>query len=171
MRPFAVVDLGASALRLAVAESQAGAPPRILEEASRGILLGKDTFTHGRLGAATVEATLKVLEGFRRIMDTYGVVRYRAVATSAIRDATNRDEFLRRADLDVQVLTTEEEAFYGYLAAVNSTTLTDGVALDLGGGSMQLTRVESRAAIDGRSWPLGAVRMTERFMPEGGKAK
>ncbi len=43
--------------------------------------------------------------------------------------------------------------------------------LDLGGGSMQLTRVEDRAAIDGRSWPLGAVRMTERFLPDGGKAK
>ena len=43
--------------------------------------------------------------------------------------------------------------------------------LDLGGGSMQLTRVEDRAAIDARSWPLGAVRMTERFLPDGDKAK
>ena len=43
--------------------------------------------------------------------------------------------------------------------------------LDLGGGSMQLTRVEDREAIDARSWPLGAVRMTERFLPDGEKAK
>ena len=64
----------------------------------------------------------------------------------------------------MQVLSTEEEAYYGYLAAVNSTTLTDGVALDLGGGSMQLTRVEGRQAVDMRSWPFGAVRMTERFL-------
>ena len=58
----------------------------------------------------------------------------------------------------------EEEARYGYLAAVNSTTLSDGVALDLGGGSMQLTYVADRHARDARSWPLGAVRMTERFL-------
>ena len=69
------------------------------------------------------------------------------------------------------MLAGRAEARYGYLAAVNSTTLSDGVVLDLGGGSMQLTRVEGREAIDARSWPLGAVRMTERFMPEGGKAK
>ena len=70
------------------------------------------------------------------------------------------------------MLSREEEARYGYLAAVNSTTLADGVVLDLGGGSMQLTRVERPArAIDARSWPLGAVRMTERFLPEASKAK
>ena len=64
----------------------------------------------------------------------------------------------------MRVLTTEEEAFYGYLAAVNSTTLSDGVALDIGGGSMQLTLVKDREARDMRSWPFGAVRMTERFL-------
>ena len=68
------------------------------------------------------------------------------------------------------MLSREEEARYGYLAAVNSTTLADGVALDLGGGSMQLTRVEGRLAADARSWALGAVRMTERFLP-GERAK
>ena len=78
---------GRDAIRLLVAELPPGEAPRILEEASRGVLLGKDTFTSGRLGAATIEATLKALEGFRRIMDTYGVVRYRAVATSAVREA------------------------------------------------------------------------------------
>src|SRR5260221_13971701 len=77
LRPVAVLDMGASAIRLVVAEIKPGEPMRILEEASRGVLLGKDTFTSGRLGAATVEATLKALEGFRRIMDGYGAVRYR----------------------------------------------------------------------------------------------
>ena len=61
-RPLGVVDMGASAIRLVVAEAQPGEPLRILEEATRGVLLGKDTFTHGRIGAATVEATLKALE-------------------------------------------------------------------------------------------------------------
>src|SRR4029077_11213123 len=73
-RPVAVVDMGASAIRLVVAEGASEGPLHLLEEVSRGVLLGKDTFTHGRLGAATIEATLKALEGFRRIMDTYGVI-------------------------------------------------------------------------------------------------
>jgi exopolyphosphatase/guanosine-5'-triphosphate,3'-diphosphate pyrophosphatase len=97
-----------------------------------------------------------------------------AVATSAIRDATNAREFLDRAEaarLRVRVLSDEEEARYGYLAAVNSTTLSDGVMLDIGGGSMQLVHVERRLARELDSWPLGAVRMTERFLPDDKPAK
>src|SRR5262245_47704185 len=98
-RPVAVLDLGASAIRLVVAELAPGCPPRILEEASRAVLLGNDTFGGGRLGPRTIEATLRALEGFRRIMDSYHVVRYRAVATSAVREATNPDTFLDRVRL------------------------------------------------------------------------
>jgi exopolyphosphatase/guanosine-5'-triphosphate,3'-diphosphate pyrophosphatase len=93
-----------------------------------------------------------------------------AVATSAIRDAANRAEFLSRArevsGLDVRVLSREEEARYGYLAAVNSTTLEHGAVLDLGGGSLQLVRVDRRLAQESGSWRLGTVRMTERFLPD-----
>ena len=67
--------------------------------------------------------------------------------------------------LPVRVLSREEEARYGYLAAVNSTTLADGAMLDLGGGSVQLVGVADRAARELGSWPLGAVRMTEQFLP------
>ena len=92
----------------------------------------------------------------------------RPVATTRSASASNREEFLaaarERSGLDIEVLSREEEARYGYLAAVNSTTLDRRRVLDLGGGSMQLTRVKDREARDARSWPLGAVRMTERFL-------
>src|SRR5439155_17647093 len=119
-RPIAVLDMGASAIRLVVAEVPPEGQPRLLEEVSRGVLLGKDTFNQGRLGAATVEATLKALEGFRRIMDTYGVIRYRAVATSAVREASNADAFLDRVrlrtGLEVEVIDGSEENRLTYLA-------------------------------------------------------
>ena len=85
------------------------------------------------------------------------------------RRRTARTSCARRASAPgstVQVLPREEEARYGYLAAVNSTTLADGVALDIGGGSMQLTHVADRRARDARSWRLGAVVMTERFLAD-----
>ncbi len=98
-----------------------------------------------------------------------------AVATSAIRDAENAPAFLARArartSLPIRVLSREEESRYGYLAAVNSTTLTDGCVLDLGGGSLQLVRVRERLAREVGSWRVGAVRMTEHFLPNGGPAK
>src|SRR4029453_9814503 len=133
-RPVAVLDLGASAIRLLVAELPPGGSPRILRKGSRAVLLGKDTFGGGRLGAPTIEATLRALEGFRRIMDSYGVVRYRAVATSAVREATNRDTFLDRvrlrAGIEVEVIDGSEENRLTYLAVREALreheAMTDG---------------------------------------------
>ena len=170
-RPVAVLDMGASAVRLLVAEVPENGPPQILEEASKGVLLGKDTFTHGRLGAATVEATLKVLEGFRRIMDTYGVVRYRAVATSAIREAGNRETFLDRVRLrtgiEVEIIDGSEENRLTYLAV--RETLRDHEALsggdtllvEVGGGSADLSFLRRGQPIHSGTYALGSIRMRQ----------
>src|SRR5262245_51520616 len=93
---LAVIDMGASAVRLVVAEHTPGKPVRILEEASRGILLGRDTFSQGVIGSETIESALKALEGFHAIIQGYGPSTCRAVATSAVREARNADTFLDR---------------------------------------------------------------------------
>ena len=163
-RRLAVVDLGSNSFRLVEFTWVEGQWWKRTDEIHEPVRIGEGLDAAGVLAPEPMARALETTELYAHFCRAAGIDDVRAVATSAIRDATNRDEFLRRAALDVQVLTTEEEAFYGYLAAVNSTTLTDGVALDLGGGSMQLTRVEDRLAIDMSSWPLGAVRMTERFL-------
>ena len=81
-----------------------------------------------------------------------------AVATSAIREARNAEAFLdpaRECFPGIRVLSPEQEAYYAYLAAVNSTTLEQGCVLDLGGGSMQLLRVEDRLPRQCGSWRVG----------------
>jgi exopolyphosphatase / guanosine-5'-triphosphate,3'-diphosphate pyrophosphatase len=170
-RPVAVVDMGASAIRLVVAEGAAEGPLHVLEEVSRGVLLGKDTFTHGRLGPATVEATLKALEGFRRIMDTYGVIRYRAVATSAVREASNADAFLDRVrlrtGLEVEVIDGSEENRLTYLAVreqlAQHPALVDGDALlvEVGGGSADISFLRKAQPIHSGTYPLGSIRMRQ----------
>jgi hypothetical protein len=85
----AVLDMGASAVRLVIAEVAAGRSVRVVEEASRGVLLGRDTFSGGVIRPKTADATFAALEGFRHIIDTYKVQRIRAVATSAVREARN----------------------------------------------------------------------------------
>ena len=64
------------------------------------------------------------------------------------------------------MLSGAEEAYYGYLAVVNSTTLADGFAIDMGGGSIQLCRIEERRLRDAESLPLGAVRVSEAFLTD-----
>ncbi len=123
-----------------------------------------------------MERALSTLDVFAHFCKAagVGVDDIDAVATSAIRDADNSEAFLARArdrtGLPIRVLSREQEAHYGFLAAINSTTLGDGCVLDLGGGSMQLVQVAGRREVESGSWRLGAVRMTERFLPGDGPA-
>jgi exopolyphosphatase / guanosine-5'-triphosphate,3'-diphosphate pyrophosphatase len=172
-RPVAVLDMGASAVRLVVAELPPGGPPRILEEASRAVLLGRDVFTGGRLGAATIEATLRALEGFRRIMDSYGVVRYRAVATSAVREAANRDTFIDRVRLrtgiEVEVIDGSEENRLGYMAVREALrdhealAAGDTLLVEVGGGSADLSYLRRGEPVYSGTYALGAIRMRQNL--------
>src|SRR5262249_56208489 len=98
-----------------------------------------------------------------------GVEEVIPVATSAIRDAANQAEVLAAiraggTGLDARVLSAAEEARYGYLGVVNSTTVEDGLFLDIGGGSVQVGRITRRTLERSTSRPIGAVRMTEAFL-------
>jgi exopolyphosphatase/guanosine-5'-triphosphate,3'-diphosphate pyrophosphatase len=161
---LAVVDLGSNSFRLVVFTWVDDSWFRLSDEIHETVRIGEGLEETGMLAPEPMERALETVELYAHYCRATGIDDVQAVATSAIRDASNRDEFLERAALDVRVLSTEEEAFYGYLAAVNSTTLSNGVALDIGGGSMQLTLVKDREGRDMRSWPFGAVRMTERFL-------
>jgi exopolyphosphatase/guanosine-5'-triphosphate,3'-diphosphate pyrophosphatase len=171
---LAVIDCGSNSFRLVVF-TYTDAWWKRTDEIHESVRVGEGLEATGELGEEPMERALETLELYAHFCSATGIDAIRPVATSAIRDASNQAEFLERAHersgLKVEVLSGEAEARYGYLAAVNSTTLSQGVVLDLGGGSMQLTRVEERRAAEGRSWPLGAVRMTERFLPDPERAK
>src|SRR5690349_7878778 len=173
---LAVIDLGSNSFRLVVFTATDEWWKRT-DEIYEAVRIGEGiAATHelGEPGMARAQATMEV---FAHFCEASGIPAetIEAVATSAIRDATNSAAFLERAQkasgLRVRVLSGEEEARYGYLAAVNSTTLSDGVMLDIGGGSMQLVHVVGRHARELDSWRLGAVRMSERFLPGDGPAK
>jgi exopolyphosphatase/guanosine-5'-triphosphate,3'-diphosphate pyrophosphatase len=173
---LAVIDLGSNSFRLVVFTAADGWWRRT-DEIYEPVRIGQGLAASGRLGEEPIGralATLDVFDHFCRAADLHGNA-VDAVATSAIRDAENAEDFLARAHkrtrVPIRVLSREAEAHYGYLAAVNSTTLSDGCVLDLGGGSLQLVRVADRIANESDSWPLGAVRMTERFLPANGPAK
>jgi exopolyphosphatase/guanosine-5'-triphosphate,3'-diphosphate pyrophosphatase len=171
---LAVIDCGSNSFRLVVFTYTDDWWKRT-DEIHESVRVGEGLDATGELQEEPMARALETLDLYAHFCKATGIDAIRPVATSAIRDARNQKEFLKaarkRTGLEIEVLAGEEEARYSYLAAVNSTTLSQGVVLDLGGGSMQLTRVEGRQAVDARSWPLGAVRMTERFLPEGDKPK
>ncbi|MEA2300772.1 MAG: exopolyphosphatase / guanosine-5-triphosphate,3-diphosphate pyrophosphatase [Solirubrobacteraceae bacterium] len=175
-RRLAVIDLGSNTFRLVVFTSGDGWWKRT-DEIFEAVRIGQGLAATGSLGEAPIQRALATTTVFAQFCAACGLSgeSIRAVATSAIRDASNAGDFLARAErengLDIRVLSQAEEARYGYLAAVNSTTISDGCVLDLGGGSMQLVRVDGRLARESESFRLGAVRMTERFLAEDRPAK
>ncbi len=173
---LAVIDLGSNSFRLVVFTAGEGWWKRT-DEIYEPVRIGEGLMATGVLGAQPMERALATLDVFSHFCRASGLGEgsVDAVATSAIRDAENAAGFLERArerlGLPIRVLSREQEARYGYLAAVNSTTLRDGSVLDLGGGSMQLVHVVGRLARESGSWRLGTVRMSERFLPPNGPAK
>src|SRR5215213_1334157 len=144
-RHIAVVDLGSNSFRMVVFTAGNGWWKRT-DEIHEAVRIGEGADHTGELGEEPMARALTTIELFAHFCRATGLDEIHPVATSAIRTASNRPLFLRRArkHLDVRVLSEEEEARYGYRAAVNSTSLGDGAVLDLGGGSLQLVRVEGR---------------------------
>jgi len=173
---LAVIDLGSNSFRLVVFMAGSGWWKRS-DEIYEPVRIGEGLMATGRLGEEPMRRALATLDVFAHFCRAAGLGAdaVDAVATSAIRDAENADGFLTRAraclGLSIRVLSREQEARYGYLAAVNSTTLSSGSVLDLGGGSLQLVRVEDRLISRSGSWQIGTVRMSERFLPPNGPAK
>jgi exopolyphosphatase/guanosine-5'-triphosphate,3'-diphosphate pyrophosphatase len=175
-RHVAVVDLGSNSWRLVIYSYGPDAPQewwKQTDELYESVRIGSGMAATGALSADAMERGLETLAIFARFCHANGLRDddVHVFATSAIRDASNRDGFLKRVHettgYEVEVLSTKDEAHYGYVAAINSTTLADGVVLDIGGGSMQLIQVEGRLERGSVSLPIGAVRMTESFLSDG----
>jgi exopolyphosphatase/guanosine-5'-triphosphate,3'-diphosphate pyrophosphatase len=173
-RDAAVIDLGSNSRRRVIYRYVPGGWWRRTGQLQEPVRIAEGLASSGRLSPAAVARGLETLGQFARYLQArrVGPQQVEAVATSAVRDAANRDDLLTPArastGFDIRVLTAEQEAHSAYLAAVNSSTLTDGTVLDLGGGSLQLVAVSGRQARAYGSWPLGAVRVTERLLPASG---
>lgn len=173
----AVIDLGSNSFRLVVFTTGEGGWWRRTDELSDMVRIGGDLTPEGCLSDARMAHALETLRVFAAFCTTSGIEleSVDAVATSAIRDAPNGGAFVARAHaetgLPIRVLSGEQEALYSYVAAANSTSMSDGVVLDLGGGSLELVEVRGRRAGAIASWPLGAVRATERWLPGDGPVK
>jgi exopolyphosphatase/guanosine-5'-triphosphate,3'-diphosphate pyrophosphatase len=176
-RQVAVVDLGSNSWRLVVFTYVRGAWWKRTDELHETVRIGAGLSASGRLSDEAMQRGLETLAVFARFSRANEIPPedVHVVATSAIRDADNGERFLAEAEsstgLTIETLSAQDEARFGYVAAVNTTTLTDGVVLDIGGGSMQLIHVADRRNREMVSFPLGAVRMTEQFLPGDGPAK
>ena len=168
---LSVIDVGASGFRLLIAELHADGRVRTLEELERPLALGRETFHTGILSAGSISKAVGVLRQFRERMDTYGVTHSRAVATSGVRAALNRDTFVDRVFLatgiEVEVIDGAQETLLTFAAVQRALAshpeYREGEALlfELGGGSSEWAWMREGEVVASVTHDFGTVRMRE----------
>lgn len=170
----AAIDVGSNAIRLLCAElADPSSRPLVLHSERAPIRLGHSVFLSGRLAEETMEAAIAALRSFRETMAAQDVALYRAVATSAVREAKNGETFVERvrreAGIELLVISGAEEARLVHVAVRRAIPLGQRrhLVADLGGGSVEVMLVDEAAILWSESHTLGSVRLLEELSRPG----
>jgi exopolyphosphatase/guanosine-5'-triphosphate,3'-diphosphate pyrophosphatase len=168
MTAVAALDMGTNSTRILVAEPRDGRLA-VLERHNTITRLGQGVGASGRLADEAVERTVACLRGYRELLDRHGVGRVRIAATSAARDAANRDALFDAAEAVIgarpELLTGDEEGRLGFTGATGELDPALGpfLVVDIGGGSTEF--IVGTEAVEGvMSVDVGCVRLTEKFI-------
>ena len=166
---LAAIDIGTNSIRCVIAEVERDGSYHVLDEEREMTRLGHDLFERGRLAAEPMERSYAALTKMKAIADGFEVNDLRAVATSAVREASNGRAFCRevrrRCGLSVEVITPEEEAQLALHSALRHFDLAGRpvAIVDIGGGSLEVVLAAGTVVDRLYSLPLGAVRLTEAY--------
>lgn len=163
-RPVAVLDIGSNSVRLVVYERHARSLTPLYNEKS-ACALGRGIAQSGRLADANVAKALDTVKRFALVARLMRAGKVYVVATSAVRDASNRDEFVAAVEAlmgtPVHVLSGEEEAHFAALGVVAGIPGYAGAVGDLGGGSLEFSEIVDGTDTNGRSFELGVIRLQD----------
>ncbi len=167
---LAGIDIGTNTLRLLIAEFSSDGVYRKVKSERHITRLGEEISSTGRLKATAMERTLSVLKRFSKICSEYPLNGIYAVATSAVREASNGADFIKKVKtetgLDADVISGDEEARLTMLGISSGLDLKgrDFLLMDIGGGSTEFVFASEGAIIAKVSTDLGVVRFTERYL-------
>lgn len=166
--PVAVLDVGSNSGRVVVYRREASGHLRIVATTRAALRLVREVDEGRRLGPEAIARALDALADFRAIAVGAGASRIVGVATAAVRDAVDGqvlvDRVRRELGFELRVIDGEEEGRLGFQGAVRGLPVDSGVLFDMGGGSMQVCRFRHRELVEARSLPLGALRLSRRFL-------
>ncbi len=171
-RPIAAIDIGTNSVHLVVARPVDGGSPEVLTREKAPVRLGSGSTDMKTLDPDAVSRVVEALDRFRRIAESHDA-EVVALATSAVREAEDRDGFLARArneaGVSVGVISGVEEARLIHLGALGSVPAADRrhLVIDIGGGSTEVVVGEGTRPALARSMKLGHIRLTHRFFPDG----
>ncbi len=171
VQTVAVIDIGSSAIRMLVAQVGPKSDIRYLENLHKPIRLGKDVFINDRISPQTVRESISILKDFKSVIESYGIKKIEAIATTAVRDAANRDNFIDRVyvrtGIDVEVIEGAEQNRLELIAAEHAfgdqfkLEDRDSLIIEVGSGSTELIVLEKGEVSATQTLALGSIRLPE----------
>ncbi|CDX62472.1 Ppx/GppA phosphatase [Mesorhizobium plurifarium] len=163
-RPLSIIDIGSNSIRLVVYEGLARSPTLLFNEKMLAGL-GRGIVSTGKLDPEAVTRSMEEFRRFRALSDQAGAEHIYVLATAAAREAGNGPDFIHRAEdvlkTEIRVLTGRQEAYYSALGVISGFHPANGIAGDLGGGSLELIDINREAIGDGITLPLGGLRLQD----------
>ncbi|WP_441316790.1 Ppx/GppA phosphatase family protein, partial [Halobacillus trueperi] len=164
---YAIIDVGSNTMRLVIYLREKGGRLREVENVKAVARLRNHLMDDGLLSTEGIQILLTTLKSFKQVAESYPLEVMVCVATATIRQAQNQAEIIHQVSehtgFDMRILSDHEEAYYGYLAVVNSTPVTEGITVDIGGGSTEVTYFKDRELIESHSFPFGALTLKQDF--------
>jgi len=163
-----VIDIGSNSGRISIIEAGAGGHLEIIADARFPLRLVHESAAQGRLSDAAVARVAEALRAFLAIARSAGVQTVVAVATAAVRESSNRREFVSRVAAEtgvrLEILDGDAEARYMFAGAVHGLPVDSGLVIDIGGGSVEICHFRDRRPLRQWTLPLGALRLSDRFL-------
>jgi exopolyphosphatase/guanosine-5'-triphosphate,3'-diphosphate pyrophosphatase len=170
VKMLAAIDIGSNSIRMVIAQVLPDGRIEVVERLHRAVHLGQDTFRTGGIKAPTIRAAVLILRDFQNVLKTYNVSLLKVVATSAVREAANRDTFLDQilmaTGLEIVVINSSEESRLMVAAvrhAVGKTHLAkrNSLVVEVGGGSTVLNLLRKGQITVSRNLAMGSIRLQE----------
>ncbi|MFZ3111292.1 MAG: HD domain-containing protein [Rectinemataceae bacterium] len=181
--PVAAIEIGSTGIRLLVAAIEAAGSIKVLDRAGKPSRIGRDVFTQGSIGREAIRETIAVLASFRELLSGYGIFpdETKVIATSALREASNRDTFVDRVALQtgfkIRIVEDIEENHLMYLAVQQALqderrllSRSNAMILEVGGGTTEVMILRRGKMVSSHSLHIGTLRLDEQ-MREAGASK
>ncbi len=164
---FAAIDIGSNAIRLVIASKHNGHQFQITHKYRAALRLGEDVFLHDKITNKKITRIIKIFKAFKKVLNKYQIQSYLAVATSALREAQNRDEVIclveEKTKIQIKLIDGLQEAQYIFTAVLNKINIVPHhvLLMDIGGGSVELTFALNGKPVATKSFLIGTVRLIE----------
>lgn len=165
-----LIDIGSNTIRLVVFEFNDKTGLNEVLNIKTPARLSQYLTVDNEMADDGIKVLIETLSSFKHVAQQFDVVELHPIATAAIRQSKNQEAIIKtvkdKLDIEIEIVPAEDEAFYGYFAITQTTDIEDGISVDIGGGSTEVTLYKNKKLKHAHSFPFGVVTLTRKFFAD-----